>query len=87
MKAFEFDAAKSESNLAKHGIDFVEAQRLWNDPMLLEIPAKTEDEPRYLAIGQIDGKHWSAVVTYRGAHVRLISVRRARTEEVTLYES
>jgi uncharacterized protein len=87
MNSFEFDTAKSESNRAKHGIDFVEAQSLWNDPMLLEIPANTDDEPRYLAIGQIDGKHWSAVITYRGANVRLISVRRARTEEVALYES
>ena len=51
MYAFEFDAAKSESNRAKHGIDFVEAQILWNDPMLLEIPAKTDDELRYLVIG------------------------------------
>lgn len=87
MNFFEFDVAKSESNRTKHGIDFVEAQGLWNDPMLLEFPAKTEDEPRYLVIGLIDGKHWSAVITYRGINVRLISVRRARTEEVVLYES
>ena len=87
MSSFEFDAKKSESNRTKHGIDFDEAQELWNDPMLLEIPAKTDDEPRYLVIGSIDGKHWSAVITYRGANVRLISVRRARTEEVALYES
>lgn len=87
MHSFEFDAAKSESNRAKHGIDFVEVQGLWNDPMLLEIPAKTEDEPRYLVVGSIEGKHWSAVTTYRGANVQLISVRRARTEEVALYES
>ena len=87
MISFEFDAAKSESNRTKHGIDFDEAQGLWGDPMLLEIPAKTEDEPRYLVIGLIDGKHWSAVITYRGINVRLISVRRARTEEVVLYES
>ncbi len=87
MHSFEFDAAKSESNRTKHGIDFVDAQALWNDPMLLEIPAKTDDEPRYLVIGSIDGKHWSAVITYRGTYVRLISVRRARSEEVALYES
>ena len=76
-----------ESNRTKHGIDFVEAQGLWSDPMLLEIPAKSDDEPRYLVIGLIDGKHWSAVITYRGGNVRLISVRRARAEEVALYES
>ncbi|MFZ2391195.1 BrnT family toxin [Rhodoferax sp.] len=87
MNSFEFDVAKSESNRIKHGIDFAEAQSLWNDPMLLEIPAKTEDEPRFLVIGLIDGKHWSAVMTYRGANIRWISVRRARTEEVALYES
>lgn len=87
MISFEFDPAKSESNRVKHGIDFVEAQSLWNDPMLVEIPAKTEDEPRYLLIGLINDKHWSAVITYRGANIRLISVRRARTEEVRLYES
>jgi uncharacterized DUF497 family protein len=87
MYTFEFDPLKSESNLAKHNIDFVEAQLLWSDPMLLEIAAKTEDEPRYLVIGLIDGKHWSAVITYRGANIRLISVRRARAEEVALYES
>ena len=87
MSSFEFDVTKSDSNRTKHGIDFVEARALWNDPMLLEIPAKTDDEPRYLMIGLIGGKHWSAVITYRGANVRLISVRRARTEEVALYES
>ncbi len=87
MSSFEFDAAKSVSNRTKHGIDFVGAQGLWNDPMLLEIPAKTDDEPRYLVIGLMDGKHWSAVMTYRGEPIRWISVRRARTEEVVLYES
>ena len=87
MNVFEFDPAKSESNRSKHGIDFVEAQILWSDPMLLEIPANTDDEPRYLVIGLIDGKYWSAVMTYRGANIRLISVRRARTEEVGIYES
>ena len=87
MNSFEFDAAKSEFNRTKHGIDFVEAQGLWNDPMLLEIPARTDDEPRYLLIGLIGDKHWSAVITYRGENIRLISVRRSRIEEVNLYES
>jgi uncharacterized DUF497 family protein len=87
MFTFEFDESKSQANLAKHGINFVDAQLLWNDPRLLEIPAKTEDEPRYLVIGLINGKHWSAVITYRGVNIRLISVRRSRTEEVALYES
>ena len=87
MGAFEFDQAKSQSNLSKHGIDFNDAQMLWTDAGLLEIPATTDDESRYLVIGLIDGKHWSAVITYRGPNIRLISVRRSRVEEVALYES
>lgn len=84
---FEFDNLKSKSNLQKHGIDFIEAQALWSDSNLLEIPAKTLDEPRFLVIGMIEQEHWSAVITYRNGKVRLISVRRSRDEEVTLYES
>ncbi len=87
MPSFEFDSSKSDSNRLKHGIDFEQAQALWNDPMLLEIPAKIEDEQRYLLIGIIDIQHWSAVVTYRDSNIRLISVRRSRKEEVALYES
>jgi uncharacterized DUF497 family protein len=83
---FEFDPQKSELNLAKHGIDFVEAQQLWIDPNLLEIPARTDDEPRSIVIGLIGTKHWSAVITYRGDDVRIISVRHSRVEEVALYE-
>ena len=83
---FEFDPEKSAANKQKHGIDFVEAQALWDDPDLIEIPAKTTDEPRFLIIGTIDGKHWSGVITYRGENVRIISVRRSRSEEVAIYE-
>ena len=87
MITYEFDDSKSQVNLLKHGIIFIDAQRLWDDPSLLEITAKTEDEPRYLIIGLIDEKCWSAVITYRDKNIRLISVRRSRTEEVALYES
>lgn len=50
---FEFDSKKSDSNKQKHGIDFYEAQALWDDPDLIEIPVKTIDEPRYLVIGKL----------------------------------
>lgn len=83
---FEFDKSKSRSNKAKHGIDFVEAQALWLDDMLIEIPARTDDEQRFLVVGLVGGKHWSAVVTYRRDRIRIISVRRSRDEEVVLYE-
>jgi len=84
---FEYDPEKSISNKAKHGINFEEAQVLWDDPERLEIHAKNTDEPRSMVIGLIDGKHWSAVITHRDGNIRLISVRRSRNEEVKLYES
>jgi uncharacterized DUF497 family protein len=84
---FTFDPIKSDANNRKHGIDFVDAQLLWLDDMLIEVPARTADEPRWLVVGRIAGKHWSAVVTYRDEHVRLISVRRSRPEEIRLYET
>jgi uncharacterized DUF497 family protein len=83
---FEFDPAKSASNSEKHGIDFTEVQALWDDPVRAEIPARTADEPRWLVLGKIADRHWSAVITYREGRVRIISARRARKEERALYE-
>jgi len=84
---FEFDSEKSISNKEKHGIDFREAQELWDDPDVIEIPLKTSDEQRSLVIGRIAEKHWSGIITYRAGKVRIISVRRSRKEEVDVYES
>jgi hypothetical protein len=84
---FEFDPNKSEINKNKHGICFIEAQELWNDVDLLEIPSKTSDEARFLVIGKIDNKHWTGIITYRNDNIRIISVRRARNEEIEIYES
>ena len=84
---FEFDPAKSAENKRKHGIDFEAAQALWADDALIEIPARVVDEPRWLVIGRLDGKHWSAVISRRAANIRLISVRRSRDEEIAIYES
>ena len=83
---FEFDSRKSRSNAKKHGIDFVDAQALWDDPDLVEIPARTTDEPRWVVVGRIGEVHWSGIITYRQGRVRIISVRRSRDEEIGLYE-
>lgn len=83
---FEYDSEKSAGNKEKHGIDFIDAQLLWCDSDYIQIPAVTSDEPRFLVIGTIDGKHWSGVITYRGDIVRIISVRRSRKEEIDIYE-
>jgi len=84
---FEYDINKSRSNKTKHGIDSEEAKELFNDPFMIEIPARTVGEKRYLVVGKIGTKHWSAIITYRGEKIRIISVRRSRKEEVALYES
>jgi uncharacterized DUF497 family protein len=83
---FEFDENKSRSNQDKHGIDFLEAQKLWDDPDRVEVPARTVDEPRLAIVGKIGPEHWSAVATYRDERIRIISVRRSRKEEIEIYE-
>jgi uncharacterized DUF497 family protein len=89
MHKFEFDTAKSCTNSDKHGINFIDAQALWADPDLLQAKAKAkfEGEQRYLVIGIIAEKYWSAVITYRDDIISIISVRRSRKAEISLYES
>ena len=85
---FEYDAEKSAANREKHGIDFEDAQALWDDPQAVEGRAKSVDEEeRLMAVGKIGGRYWAAIFTLRGAVRRLISVRRAREKEVEAYES
>ena len=85
---FEYDINKSKSNKIKHGIDFEEAKKLWQDPYAFEIPSlNSKDEDRFLVIGQIDSKNYTAIITYRETKIRIISVRRSRTKEMKLYES
>ena len=85
---FEYDLNKSMKNKEKHGIDFEEAKRLWDDPFAFELPSKQKlDENRFLVIGKINNKHYTAIITYREEKIRIISVRRSRKKEVKLYES
>lgn len=84
---FEFDPNKSVTNKVKHGIDFAEAQKLWEDRDRLLVPARTQNEERFMLIGKIGQKHWSTIFTYRGETIRIISARRARKEEVNAYEN
>ena len=82
---FEFDPAKSLANQKKHGIDFLSAQELWSDVDRVEASAQSLTEPRFQILGQIEGKLWSAFITYRGERIRIISVRRAREDEKARY--
>ena len=87
MYKFEFDTITSRINFDKHGISFTDAQELWADPDIIQVKAKSEGEQRYLLIGIIAEKYRSAVITYRDDVIRIISVRRSRKTEVSLYES
>lgn len=64
MPTFEYDPNKSETNLAKHGIDFDVVQQLWLDLNLLMICVQTEPEARFLVIGKINDKYWPAIYTH-----------------------
>ena len=85
---FEYNEHKSSINKEKHGINFHEAQKLWEDPYAFELPSpQSEDEERFLVLGKIDSKNYTAIITYRDKNIRIISVRRSREKEKKLYES
>jgi uncharacterized DUF497 family protein len=83
---FEFDLEKSAANHSKHGIDFVRAQILWHDPFGLEVGPFLRGEVRLGRIAKMEGRCYIAIFTRRGKRIRLISVRRARKDEVRRYE-
>ena len=85
---FEWDKVKSASNHSKHGISFLQATEMWNDPNLAQLRSLRDefDETRFLVIAKIDNVMWSAVITLREQRVRIISVRRSRQSEVSIYE-
>ena len=83
---FEFDHAKSASNKQKHGIDFEEAQELWEDENGLEVSARNQaGERRWARVAWWQGRVWFCVYTMRGEKVRIITVRRAREYEEERY--
>ncbi len=85
---FEYDENKSKTNKSKHNISFDEAEELWEDPYSFEIPSvQSEDENRFLVLGKIHSKNYTAIITYRTPNIRIISVRRSREKEIKLYES
>lgn len=85
---FEYDPAKSAANLRKHGIDFEDAQAVWDDPYAVDFRLGYTEEPRWMVVGRAHAALWSVVVTYRGEGgetVRIISARRAAKREGDIY--
>ena len=84
---FEYNELKNGINVEKHGIDFITAQKIWQDVMMIEITLNFSDESRTMCIGKINKKHWTAIITYREEYIRIISVRRSRKKEILHYEN
>ena len=85
---FEYDEHKSQTNKEKHGIDFVNAQKLWEDKQGIVVPANiVGEEIRYALIAKFDTKCYVAIFTLRNEAYRLISVRRCRKNEEKNYEN
>ena len=83
---YEFDQHKSEMNLAKHGIDFVDAQALFDDPEMIATAVHRGGESRWISIGRMFGSCWVCIYTMRGDAIRIISVRRATRKEAAIYD-
>jgi len=85
---FEYDENKSLINKSKHGIDFDQAKALWDDPYAFELPSlQSKSEDRFLVLGKIDSKNYTAIIIYKETNIKIISVRRSREKEKKLYES
>jgi uncharacterized DUF497 family protein len=83
---FEFDELKSRQNKEKHGIDFVDAQKLWFNERFNVTKLDYELEDRYAVTAPIDNKLWTAIITFRSDKIRIISVRRAHKNEEKRYD-
>jgi uncharacterized protein len=83
---FEWDAAKSAANIAKHGIDFEDAIGIFDGPVLEKADARRDyGEDRFVAFGVVDDRELAVVYTGRGERRRIISARRAHGRERKAY--
>ena len=86
---FEWDEAKRLLNLEKHGVDFVDAYKIWDSVMLVSEDTRREyGESRYVGVGRIEGRAMFVVYTNRSVNiVRIISLRKANSRETRSYEN
>jgi uncharacterized DUF497 family protein len=86
VKGFQWDAAKSQSNLLKHGIDFEDAKEIFYGPIAV-LDSNRNDERRWVAIGDLESQLIAVIFTVRNGEVRIISARRARKHEERAYRN
>jgi uncharacterized DUF497 family protein len=86
---FEWDDAKAASNVAKHGIDFDDALRVFLDPrrLVAEDDRRDYGERRLRVLGAVHGRVVLVVCTWRGGICRLISARKANARERRRYDA
>jgi uncharacterized DUF497 family protein len=84
---FEWDAAKAESNLKKHGVSFEAARRVFDDAFAFEWcdAAGKSGEIRYVITGMVHDVILAVVYTERGGRARIISARKATKHEEREY--
>ncbi|WP_373418498.1 BrnT family toxin [Roseinatronobacter sp. S2] len=83
---YEWDETKRLKTLEKHGIDFLEVIEIFEGPHLV-IPARSDSETRFAAIADWDGVMVAVFFTLRGQTTRIITARRARTNERNIYHA
>ncbi|MCP5124127.1 MAG: BrnT family toxin [Gammaproteobacteria bacterium] len=87
--AFEWDANKAATNLAKHSVSFEEAKTVFDDPLYVDFydPDHSDEEHRYVMIGtSLQGRLLLVAYTERSDVIRLISAREATRAERKVYE-
>jgi hypothetical protein len=82
---FDWDPVKSAGNESKHGLSLASATTLWAGPVIV-LPSRNPGEVQHLAIGLIEGQHWTVVYAPRDGMIRLISARRSRNNEKAIYQ-
>ena len=85
MNSFEWDANKRLTVLTKHGIDFVDAIKIFAGDPVLHVPSAYTGEARWLTIGELNGQSIMVVWTYRGSAIRIITARRLGEHEKSKY--
>ena len=86
---FEWDEAKNQANIRKHGVDFRDAAYVFSDPFALNISddEHSDDEERWILLGRNRNEKILLLVhTFRqGDSIRLISARKATPTEQAAY--
>ena len=82
---FEWDENKRKANLVKHGFDFLHVDQILCQTHISLESGYGGEEPRFLAVGKIQGRFATVIYTMRGENYRIISIRSARNDEKRAY--